>query len=324
MQFQPINPASAMPLTSGLQSGLGLSNELFKAMQQGAMAKYAQPMAQQQLQQQQLATQIAQAQAKYAEPTAQADAAYKLAMAKYLGSPAKQEQGLTQLGKTYYEKAFFGGQNPTIMNKDTGNPIPNPNYMPQIPETGDPIQDKYNLLQQKLTTDSQARQRNLFASNIEKTLEYINPDVLGQYSGFKGKGEELFQKIQAGRGKESEDYDKFVKTLKAADFLTKQVRSFYGDSIQPEMQENLKKILNPDSWLSNPKLTKETFNQTKEILQKELGTYRQAMKSTKPYEGQNDLGLRMQGNPEALKTALGNRTLPGGIRQYNPQTGRIE
>jgi hypothetical protein len=53
------------------------------------------------------------------------------------------------------------------------------------------------------------------------------------------------------------------------------------------MIQRLEQLTSPSNWANNPTLAKSQFNQTKQILGQEMGTYRQAMKSTAPYETQN-------------------------------------
>jgi hypothetical protein len=130
-------------------------------------------------------------------------------------------------------------------------------------------------------SDSSARQKNLYATNIEKTLANINPDHLTQYSGANGTLSKKLEEARAPFGKQSKDFDNYQNSLNASQLLATQVRQFYGDSIQPDMIKRLEALTNPSSWNTNPKLAKEIFSQTKNILGQELGTYRDAMKSTR-------------------------------------------
>ena len=92
--------------------------------------------------------------------------------------------------------------------------------------------------------------------------------------------------------------------MAAAELLAKQVRQFYGDSIQPSMQARIEEMINPASWANNPKIAKQNFDTVTSILKKETGTYRGALKSTKEFESQ-------------AGSASGEMT-------FNPQTGRLE
>ena len=50
------------------------------------------------------------------------------------------------------------------------------------------------------------------------------------------------------------------------------------------MLERLEHLTNPASWLNNPKIAEQNFNEVKKILKMETGTYREASKSTKEFE----------------------------------------
>lgn len=162
-------------------------------------------------------------------------------------------------------------------------------YFPTNGLTQQDIQDAQNangLKLQKSLTDATARQKNLYATNIDKTLNQINPDDLTQYAGFQGNLQRLGQAGLASAGKESKSYDNYLTSLNAANLLATQVRQFYGDSIQPSMIKRLEDLTNPSTWTNNPTVAKNLFNKTKQILGQETGTYRQAMQSTAPYQVQ--------------------------------------
>lgn len=179
--------------------------------------------------------------------------------------------------------------------------------IPQAPGSSQELADQYALFRQKSVSDVDTRKRNLFATNIEKTLNNINVDDLTQYAGVKGGLEMKKQQGLAAVGKQSPAYDKFQNSLTAADFLASQVRQFYGESIQPEMRQKLEALTNPGTWTNNPKLAAQLFNQTKNILGQEMQTYRDALKSPRAYQ---DVGSANPSN--------------GLTRKYNPTTGRIE
>lgn len=207
-------------------------------------------------------------------------------------------RSLTPTGKSIVEQANVGaGLSPTGQA---------PSY--PLPGGAQELSGVYDLLRQKDTTDVDTRKRNLFATNIEKTLEQINPSDLTQYAGFTGGLNKLTQQGLASIGHESEAYDKYQNALQAVEFLTSQVRQFYGDSIQPSMLERLNKLANPSTWTSNPKLAQSMFDITKTILGTELQTYRDALKSTAPYQDQN---LTLNPTPQQE-----NRLVKAGIASY--------
>lgn len=273
---------------------------LVPAIQQGMM--FPQQLQHQQLANalQQLQNQKMQAEIPYAADTAKANNMYKTALAKYYMSPALQERGLTNLGKSYVESGII----PAIKGSmNASNQSVNQPGNSQDSSVG----DAYNLYRQKMITDSSARQKNLYATNIEKTLNFINPDDLTQYSGLKGIFNKQVDKFKASEGNQPESYDKYQRALNAAQLLATQVRQFYGDSIQPNMIERLEKLTNPSTWDKDPKLAKQIFNQTKDILGQELGTYRQSMKSTGAYEEQSPKNKKLpEGTVQSVKS-IGSR-----------------
>jgi len=212
-------------------------------------------------------------------------------------SPGKQVQGLSPLGKSYVE--------PSIINRAfPGSPEQEQkNGMPQN-QAGD-VSDAYNLSRIKMTTDANARQKKLYANNIEKTLDFIDPKTLAKYSGLSGSLQKLYEKGKSSAGESSEDYQNYSKSAAAADFLAKQVRQFYGDSITPEMDMRLRAITNPSSWSNDPKLTEDLFNQFKDILHREIGTYTEALRSPSAY-GEPKTANQPEGNVEAVKVLNGN------------------
>lgn len=154
-----------------------------------------------------------------------------------------------------------------------------------VPQDVQNAQNSLGMQQLKQNTDEQARQKNIYATNIEKTLQQINPGDLTQYAGIPGNAERMMQQyVLSPRGKESTAYDNYVKATQATSFLDNQVRQFYGASIQPAMLYRLNQLSNPQGWLNNPKLATQQFNETKTILQNEMQTYRDAMKSPSVYQ----------------------------------------
>lgn len=266
--------------------------------QGGVQTRYAAPTAEQDLLAKILATKKSEAELPYAGELAKATTAYKIAMANYLSSPNQALKYMSNIGKTYVEPGIV---NAILQSRGVRNTQPNQGFQYSPPEMNQnqnnqnnvyeqqndnsgSINDTYALGRQKLTSDSQARNRNLFATNIEKTLSYIDPKALTQYGGSIGSLEKLAQTGLSSIGTESKNYDNYRTSLNAVKLLTKQIRQFYGDSIQPSMQENLEALNNPATWAVNPKLAERLFKQTTNILKNELGTYRSALKNPKTYQ----------------------------------------
>jgi len=136
----------------------------------------------------------------------------------------------------------------------------------------------------KDTTDPQARSKVLYAANIDKTLNAMNPQALTQYAGIKGAAQKLAESAAAPFGEQSPAYEAYQRNLTLSKLLAKQVRQFYGDSIQPTVLASLQSLSNPTTWDSNPKLAMQKFNAFKNLLQKETSTYRSALQSPAIYK----------------------------------------
>lgn len=151
------------------------------------------------------------------------------------------------------------------------------------PEEQEAQKGIYDLEIQKKSTDVDTRKRSLFATNVDKTLDSIDVDALVQYGGLAGSIERKRQEGKALTGNESEAYRQFQKNLSLASLLGKQIRQFYGDSITPQIQEQISEMVKPASWINNPRVAKIKFNTLKDILNKETGTYKQALTGIKEY-----------------------------------------
>lgn len=250
--------------------------------------------------------------------TGSAKEAYALEMMKQqLGedSPAYQNAKRaydlsleSQQGLNDYRKSLMGTANKrasTQLGKlDQEQQEVEQGYMPgtngQVrisPEQKDQMLGQYQLQRQKLATDVDTRKKNLYATNIDKTLDNINVKDLTQFGGIAGG---IVKKMQEGRaltGNENESYRRYHDSLTAAKLLAKQVRQFYSDSITPGIQEQLGMLTNPASWTNNPEIATRKFNTFKKILKQETETYRDATKNTKVFKGEADqnqdpLGIR--------------------------------
>lgn len=161
-----------------------------------------------------------------------------------------------------------------------------------LPGTKIPLNDQqrkyyegvYGLDITKKITDADTRKRNLFANNIEVTQSKIDPVALTQYSGLQGTTQLLKDRADSARGKPSEQYEKYKTSLTAAQTMAKQVRQFYGDSIDPRMQDALKKLTNPSTWMDDPKIALAQYKAFTDLLNQEMSTYRQATESPAIYQ----------------------------------------
>lgn len=172
---------------------------------------------------------------------------------------------------------------------------------------------RYELSRQKQISDADSRKRALFASNVDKTLGNINPKDLVQYGGITGQAKLKADKLRAGLGKAPKEYVKYQDALTGAKLLSKQIRQFYGDSITPQVQEQLAEMVNPATWSNNPEVALRKFNRFKNILQSETGTYRSALKETKEFNEDT----QKERNMELLKKQ---RAMAEALKSQQPRT----
>ena len=106
--------------------------------------------------------------------------------------------------------------------------------------------------------------------------------------------------------------------MTAAEILAKQVRQFYGASITPQVDKDLRKLTNPTNWLVSPKVAKEKFNQFKEILETEKHTIFQALKTPEAYEE----GSEETGTEESTSTTPPVSNIEAGKMTIIDSTGK--
>lgn len=164
----------------------------------------------------------------------------------------------------------------------------------------------YALRQTKQDLPASVMSKNLYANNIDKTIENINLDDLTHYNGpmgqFKLKSE---QALDAAGQDTSPEYQKYKEAEAKFNFLTNQVRQFYGDSIQPSAMEKLQEKIDPRGAFRSSKIGKAAFNSAKDLLKKELQTYRDASRDASVYQGTspslpavNESDVEGQASPE--------------------------
>jgi len=162
--------------------------------------------------------------------------------------------------------------------------LPGSNRQEQIsPEEQQQLSGQYGLATLKTTTDPAIRQKNLYAQNIDKTLATIDPQTLTSYSGLSGQAAQAGQQIASQFGKESKNYDEYLKNVTSATLAAKQIRQFLGDSVQPSEQKDLADLANPSTWKKNPKQAQSQFNRFVQIYQNERGTYTGALQNQNAY-----------------------------------------
>lgn len=196
-----------------------------------------------------------------------------------------------------------------------GNPVyPPDSYGQEDDGYDDEKAQAYEQDIAKKTTDSDARKRYLYATNIDKTRERIDPKDLLAYSGLEGTGRLLRDHSLAQRGKAPAQLLSHQKALTGAKTLAKQVRQFYGDSIQPEMEKKLTLLTNPATWYKTPDIAMAEFEAFNDILDAETETYRKG--------GTSPIHLRGGQKQKSVQQEAPNSS-PGRLK-YNPMTGRLE
>lgn len=191
--------------------------------------------------------------------------------------------------------------------------------IPLTPEQKRYYEGLYGLEMVKKTTDTDTRKRNLLATNVEKTIAQINPDDLVQFSGIKGMKNLAKEKAKDIAGNPSEKYLAYQQAITNADLLAKQIRQFYGDSIQPQMTAKLEKLTNPADWLKSPKTALANYNSLIKTLNSEMNTYRQGLKSPGIFYGNEENLEDMIERPMSpLEKKVGGRLDQNEGREIDP------
>ncbi len=157
------------------------------------------------------------------------------------------------------------------------------------PESAKILSNQLNLLNIKNISDPKTRERVLYARNMDKTLERIDPEILVQYSGPYGA---IKKKVDQGKslsGLEQDQYQKYTNALADAKVLAKQTRQFLGDSITPEVNEQLQSLINPESWSKSPAVALSNFYEIKSLLENETETLVDALRTPEIYTPKEDL-----------------------------------
>jgi hypothetical protein len=134
----------------------------------------------------------------------------------------------------------------------------------------------FNQALGKKTTDAAIRNKIPYAQNVKITMDSINPEALVQYSGPQGNFKYGVDSIKAGVGNAPPEFMEYQKALTSAKTLSKQLRQFWGDSIQPSATDKIDQLTNPSHWSKNPEVALQQFNQLKQITEQELQTFANA------------------------------------------------
>lgn len=134
----------------------------------------------------------------------------------------------------------------------------------------------YNQALGKKTTDAAIRNKIPYAENVRITMSNIVPEDLVQYSGLMGQINYLKDFSKAAIGTPPENFMAYQRALTGAKTLSKQLRQFWGDSIQPAATDKIDQLTNPSYWNKNPEVALQQFNQLRKITDQELETFKAA------------------------------------------------
>ncbi len=134
----------------------------------------------------------------------------------------------------------------------------------------------YNRALGKKTSDAAIRNKIPYAQNVKITMDSINPSDLVQYSGPEGSVKYAIDTLKAGMGNPPPEFMKYQEALTSAKTLSKQLRQFWGDSIQPSATDKIDQLTNPSHWSKNPQVALQQYNQLKKITDQELQTFHNA------------------------------------------------
>lgn len=152
---------------------------------------------------------------------------------------------------------------------DQGEPVYPDDNNPRTPDE----RRAYEQAISKGTTDAAIRNKIPYAENVKITMDNINPDALVQFSGPRGHIRLAVESLKAATGNPSEEFLEYQRALTGANTLKKQLRQFWGDSIQPAATEEIGKLTNPSHWTKNPIVAKQQFEQLKKITEQELASF---------------------------------------------------
>lgn len=190
------------------------------------------------------------------------------------------------LGRTLIKDAPLGqpGQLPTITQPPRAQPTVKTKFgeLPAspagIPPGSTDLANQFALNRIKSTTDNDTRQRLRFATNVDKTFQFLNklaPNALS-YSHPGGLADLAQDKLEAAHGNTPQRYQDYVNFNKSLEFLKEQMIQFYNLSKQPSKSKEISKLLNSISFLSNPTQAINTLKQIEKIYNVERQTFLKA------------------------------------------------
>jgi hypothetical protein len=122
------------------------------------------------------------------------------------------------------------------------------------------------------TRPAQQVNRLYYGTQVEQTLAAMEP-FKNDASFYAGKpmswGKE---KLLSNFGGESDQYVRAQEFFNRIPSFASQIRSFYGDSIQPSVRKDLEDLVDPKWINTNPKLALQKFNDVTNTFQNEFKT----------------------------------------------------
>lgn len=221
------------------------------------------------------------------------------------------------------------GASPT--GSPAGQPVVpgQPGYNPQAATNangGITPAEHYSLRQAKSDLPSSVMQKNLYANNIEKTLDSIDVDALTKYNGIPGQFKLKQQQALDAAGKPtSDEYKAYKAAATKFNYLPDQRRQFYGSSVQPSAVDRMHSEMDPRGVFESPTTGKLRFKANAEILKKELQTYRNASKSGTVYSGNEpESNIQFNPNPQLAPGVKPPQIKNGGVtKKWKIQDGQL-
>jgi hypothetical protein len=225
----------------------------------------------------------------YEEEKIKADLSYKKALTEHqkrLGSGYSEltgsrnpyyglpEQAKLMLQQHEINEGFLPGSNGKI------------NLTPEEKEKYTQLNE---LKMQKMSTDSDTRRRALLAENLVKAIQNTNIDDLTRYSGPAGQAKLKIEQAKDLSGNPSEEYLRYKEALTTVTIEAKELRQALGESIQPEVKEQLEKLTNPTGFFTSPESARRQIQRTREVIQKQMDTFRSGLKRPIGYGKENSI-----------------------------------
>lgn len=181
----------------------------------------------------------------------------------------------------------FGKTVQELKDVEKGN-FPGTENNIENPQEKEELENQYKLQMLKSTSDPKTRESIIASTNIDKTLDQLDPIALTSYSGVKGGLELLFDKGKESSGNPSEKYLAYTNAVTLSKQLAKQIRAFYHDSVTPGVQAGIDQLVNPSAWSKDPKTALSNFNKFVKTLKTEQQTFLDAANKAETFTGKKE------------------------------------